>query len=267
MLVLPGCGDSGGGTAERNANGKRAVVWAVGDGADGGEAARGVAERIAAKPFDRLLYLGDVYGSNFERAYGPTYGALAAKTDPTPGNHDWPDYKDQYESYWRDTRKRPVPDWYAFRAGGWEILSLNSEVSHDTGSPQERWLRGEVREPAGTCRLAFWHRPRFSASTAHHGDQPDTQPLWEPLVGHAAIVLTGHDHDMQRFKPVDGITEFVSGAGGHEHYELSEDPRVAFGNDADYGALRLELRPGRAAYTFVATDGRVLDRGIVRCRT
>jgi len=91
-------------------------------------------------------------------------------------------------------------------------------------------------------------------------------PLWNTLRGHAAIVLGGHDHDMQRFKPIDGITEFVSGAGGHELYTVHDDPRLAFANDDTYGALRLRLRRGAAAYAFIATDGRILDSGTVRCR-
>ncbi|MDQ4129997.1 MAG: glycosyltransferase family 4 protein, partial [Actinomycetota bacterium] len=39
----------------------RAVVWAVGDGADGGAVARAVASYISAAGPDRFLYLGDVY--------------------------------------------------------------------------------------------------------------------------------------------------------------------------------------------------------------
>src|SRR5687767_11260444 len=69
-----------------------AVVWAVGDGGtDSREAAR-VARLIADGDVDRLLYLGDVYPNgtahDFETNYEPTYGALAALTAPTPGNHD-----------------------------------------------------------------------------------------------------------------------------------------------------------------------------------
>jgi hypothetical protein len=144
------------------------------------------------------------------------------------------------------------------------VLSLNSEAPHDRGSAQERWLRERLRAP-GDCRIAFWHRPRYSAST-DHGDQSDMAPLWNDLRGHAAIALAGHEHDMQRFKPIDGITEFVSGAGGKSHYGIRDsDRRLAFGNDRDDGALRVTLRPGTAAYAFVTADGRVLDHGSIPC--
>jgi hypothetical protein len=247
---------------------QRAVLWAVGDGATDGAGARAVATRIAAGRFDRLLYLGDVYESgtagDFRGAYASTYGRFAARTAPTPGNHDWPNHATGYDPYWRRALGAPLPHWYAFRAGGWQVLSLDSEASHGRGSTQERWLRARVRG-GGTCRIAFWHRPRFSAGS-HHGDQRDMAALWDDLRGRAAIALAGHEHDMQRLRPIDGITELVSGAGGADRYRLRRDPRLAFGNDTTYGALRLDLRPGAATYAFVSAAGRVLDRGTIRCR-
>jgi hypothetical protein len=273
--ALAGCGSDapsdpvrGGAPMVDSLTARRAVIWAVGDGADGGAAARAVAARIAAGRVDRLLYLGDVYPdgtpSDFARNYATTYGRLGAKTAPTPGNHEWRNSARGYDVYWRDALDRPVSDWYAFRAAGWELLSLNSEAPHARGSAQERWLRTRLRAP-GTCRIAFWHRPRHSGGT--HGDQPDMAVLWNDLRGHAVIALGGHDHDMQRFKPIGGITQFVSGAGGRSLYGVhSDDARLAFANDDDYGALRLVLLPGAARYAFIAVDGRVLDRGTIRCR-
>jgi acid phosphatase type 7 len=248
--------------------GEHAVIWAVGDGADGSDRARAVAARIARGPVDRMLYLGDVYENGtareFRDNYAPTYGRLALVTAPTAGNHDSPNKTSGYDPYWSGVHGSVPPDWYAFRAGGWQIISLDSEDPHEAGSPQQRWLTGKARAP-GTCRIAFWHRARFSADT-RHGDQPDMAPLWDALRGHAAIVVAGHAHDMQRLRPIDGITEFVSGAGGAELYPLRADDRLAFGDDRTYGALRLALRPGRARYTFVAADGHILDSGTVSCR-
>jgi hypothetical protein len=254
----------------------RAVVWAVGDGADGGDAGREVAARIRAGRIDRFLYLGDVYGpqpsgllrgdgsaADYRNRYAPLYGDLAARTAPTPGNHEWPQRGDGYEPYWRAVTGKPPPAYYSFTIAGWQVLSLNSQAPHDPGSAQLRWLARQVARP-GTCRLAVWHRPRFSAG--RHGDQEDVAPLWNALRGHAVLAVAGHDHDMQRLKPIDGITQFVSGAGGHGLYGLRRGPRLAFGDDREYGALRIDLRPGRARLRFVAAGGRVLDTSAVRCR-
>lgn len=246
-----------------------ALVWAVGDGANGSDPAKALASRIAATRPDRLLYLGDVYedgtAAQFESNYDPVYGALADVTAPTPGNHDWPNHDEGYDPYWSRVIGRPTPAYYSFRIAGWQILSLNSEIAHEKGSDQERWLQSQARAP-GTCRLAFWHRSRYSAST-NHGDQEDMAPLWNALSGHASIALGGHDEDMQRLQAKDGITQFVSGAGGRRHDPIDPtDERVAFADGNEYGALRLELRPDAATYAFVAADGRKLDHGRIRCR-
>ena len=147
---------------------KRAIVWAVGDGADGRTASKRLARRIARGKVDRFLYLGDVYENGtyaeFREHYHAVYGRLAKKTAPTPGNHDWPQHEVGYHRYWkRITGRRPLHH-YSFTLAGWRILSLNSEDSVEPGSAQLSWLEGELGGP-GNCRLAFWHAPRYSAGT------------------------------------------------------------------------------------------------------
>ena len=230
-------------------------------------AGKAVAARIASGPVDRLLYLGDVYdegtAEEFADEYHTTYGRLAHVTAPTSGNHDSGNESTGYDPYWRGVHGVSPPDWYAFRAGGWTILAMDSQAAHGRGSAQQRWLQRRLRSP-GTCRVAFWHRPRFSAGV-RHGDQEDVAPLVEALRGRAAIVVAGHEHNMQRFEPIDGVTHFVSGAGGHGRYPLHDDPRLAFGDDRHFGALRLRLRPGIATHAFITADGETLDSGVIRC--
>jgi hypothetical protein len=257
---------------------RRALLWAVGDGADGSVRAQRVVARMRRTRFDRVLYLGDVYGAgvlsilrgdgtaaDYRTRYAPVYGDFAAKTAPTPGNHEWPQRGDGYEPYWAGVFGTTPPAYYSFGVAGWQLLSLNSEAPHGPASAQVRWLRGQVRRP-GTCRLAFWHRPRFNAG--EHGDAPDVAPLWDALRGRAAVVVNGHDHNMQRHRAVDGITQYVSGAGGHSLYRFARrHPRMAFGDAQTDGALRIELRHGSARVAFVSAAGRLLDVSVVRCTT
>ena len=245
-----------------------ATVWAVGDGAIRTPATRALAAMVAASRPAAFLYLGDVYEygtrSDFARNYAGVYGPLDGITLPTPGNHDWPQHAAGYDPYWARVTGRATPPYYAVSAAGWRILSLNSETDHSSSSAQVAWLRRQLRAP-GTCRLAFWHRPRFSAGL--HGDQTDVAPLWNALRGHAVLVLNGHEHDMQRMRIRAGITELVAGAGGRGHYPLNAaDPRLAWSDASHDGAVRITLEPGRARFAFVATDGSVLQRGAVRCR-
>ncbi len=287
VLVLGACGDgssgaslpavetearditvaTSGGAGFNDLPARRALVWAVGDG-DATPAAARLVRVIGRSHPDLFLYLGDVYergtAADFARRYAPTYGLLARRTAPTPGNHDWPMARNGYFPYWRRATGRRLPGLYALKVAGWEILSLNSETSHGGDSAQLRWLRARLRQP-GTCRLAFWHRPRFSAGTVH-GDQPDVAPLWQALAGRARLVIGGHEHNSQRLRRRDGITQLVAGAGGRSLYPIrGSDSRLAFGDAGRHAALRLDLRPGAARFAFVASSGRVLDRGSVRC--
>jgi len=245
-----------------------ATIWAVGDGADGSAHGKRVAGLIERGHPARLLYLGDVYESGtaaeFKDNYASVYGGLRRATAPTPGNHDWPQHRAGYDPYWAKLTGRRPPDHYSFRLAGWQILSLNSEGPLDEQTVQQRWLRDKLSGP-GNCRIAFWHRPRFSAGS--HGDQEDVDPIWSALQGRARLVLNGHEHNMQELRRRDGVTALIAGAGGHGHYSLDDgDDRLAWSDDRTDGALRLRLRPGRADYAFVAADGRVLRRGVATCR-
>jgi len=140
------------------------TVWAVGDGADGAGGGSAVENLVLTSgPIARFLYLGDVYPTGtraqFTRDYRNVYGSLADVTDPTPGNHEWPRREQGYDAYWKTVIGREPPAFYSLRVGGWQLLSLNSQTPHGAHSRQLRWLHNQTAAP-GTCRIAFWHRPR-----------------------------------------------------------------------------------------------------------
>jgi hypothetical protein len=266
-LLAAGCGDDGAGleTHDPDAPDDGVVVWAVGDGGEDDGDDRSVVAVIARDDPAHVIYLGDVYdtGTPAEfREFAEVFGPLVERMWPTPGNHEWGKHETGYDPFWRRTLGRPLPHRYARRAGGWEILSANSETPDDPR--QLRWLR-EHASSGGTCRIAFWHTPRLTAGS-HRDDQDDVTALWDAVAGRAAIVLSGHDHNLQRFEPVDGTAQYVSGAGGRRTHGVDEDdPRLAFSADDTKGALRLTLKPGAADLRFIAADGTVLDRSTVAC--
>jgi hypothetical protein len=234
-------------------------VWAVGDGGNGSDEARRVADLIEADRPQRVLYLGDVYENgtarDFRERFTTVYGDLRRRMEPTPGNHDWPNHATGYDPYWRK------PHHYAFSVGGWRVISVNSETPDDAA--QLQFLRRELRRPR--CALVFMHRPRFNAGE-HENEQRDVEPLWRELRGRVALLLSGHDHNLQRFRPVDGTTQLVIGAGGRNRYDVDQDdPRLAFSDDDGDGALRMLLQPGRADLRVVRADGEQVDRSTVRC--
>jgi len=249
-------------------------VWAVGDG---GVPSRGddrLAGRVGAWGIDRLLYLGDVYerGSarEYRRRYAPGWGRFKSITRPTPGNHEWSARAEGYDRYWGGrARGARGAHYYSFDIGRWHFVSLNSHEDSSPGSTQLAWLRRDLARRRGSCTIAFWHRPRYSAGA--YRNEPtnvDLEPFWRVLRGRAVAVLNGHDHNYQRFKRRRGITQFIVGGGGRRplHEVDRSDRRLAAADDRTLGALRLDLRRSRLLYQYRAIDGERLDSGRIRCR-
>ena len=110
-----------------------------------------------------------------------------------------------------------------------------------------------------------------------HGSTPEVKPLWEVLYAAGVdIVLSGHEHNYERFAPQDpggradperGIREFVVGTGGKSHYAIV-DPlsNSEVHNDDTYGILELTLQPNSYDWRFVPAEGGTFtDSGSARC--
>jgi 3',5'-cyclic AMP phosphodiesterase CpdA len=263
------------------APGDSVVVLAAGDIADcrtsGDEATAALLDTVAGM----ILALGDnayVNGSesDYRNCYAPTWGRHRERTWAAPGNHDYNTRgAAPYYAYFGDRGGEPGRGYYGFDAGGWHVVMLNTNVGMAAGSAQEQWLRADLAEHARPCTIAVLHHPRFSSSM--HGSNVSVAPLWQALYDAGVdVALSGHDHVYERFlrmtpggtpDPERGIRSFVVGTGGARHYRfLRRVAGSAYRLDQTWGVLRLTLRADRYAWEFLATDGRVLDRGGEACR-
>ena len=123
-----------------------AIVWAVGDGADDSARSKALGARIASVSSDRFLYLGDVYETGTTPSFAATRPGLRTtrRSDRADrGNHEWPNRRAGYNRYWKEVRGgRTKAPYYSFSVGGWQFLSVNSELPHRSGSAQLAWLKG-----------------------------------------------------------------------------------------------------------------------------
>jgi hypothetical protein len=252
------------------------VVLAAGDIAscdsDGDEQTAALLDAHAGT----VLVLGDnAYErgtlEEFETCYDPTWGRHKSRTRPTPGNHEYLTLGAAgYFRYFGRAAGASGKGYYSFDLGSWHLVSLNSER---TTRAQVRWLRADLARASADCVLAFWHRPRWTSG--QYADDARTAPLWNALYNaRADIVLSAHDHNYQRYPPMNkrgaidkarGIRSFVVGTGGRARYELRPDRRRRLANDDTWGILKLTLRPAGYSWRFLPVAGHFGDAGSSRC--
>ncbi len=257
-----------------------------------------VARAIGQERADAVLLLGDLQynqglQAEYQRSFAPFWRGITAPMYVVPGNHDYGNgqrepsieaLSETLKAYFPHAYldDNDTPGYYTKNISQvWKIIGLNSNCEYvggcGAGSRQLNWLGDQVKNDPRPCTIAFWHHPVFTSGT--HNVESDTSrgiDFWRTLeVARADIVLTGHDHDYERFakQSTDGVVsasgmrEFVVGTGGMNLRPLSSQftANHEAGIDTDFGYLVLKLYPGRYEWQFKSTDGRVLDNGQDQC--
>jgi hypothetical protein len=212
---------------------------------------------------------------DFGDCYDPAWGSLRTRTLPVPGNHEYHvKGAEPYFEYFGRQAGNPAMGWYSVDFAGWHIVALNSNLPALEGSVQLDWLRSDLAHRPVGCLAAFWHHPRFSSGG--HGNNPEMDAAWQVLAQAGAdIVLNGHDHDYERFAPLNaqgrrdpaGVREFVVGTGGAKLTPFAiVQAESEVRSDETYGILELNLRGDSYDWRFLGTDGAEFeDRGSAGC--
>jgi hypothetical protein len=242
------------------------------------------------------------------------WGQFYSITNPTQGVHEYnaPPVPGQpqetiasgYSDYWGtndgvdDTHKH----YYSYDVGDcsgpgsvcWHFISLDSTDGarpSDVNAPEYSWLTNDLQTNSGTnCTVAYWHHPYWGMKDRGEDGVPGgvdarLNAMYQLLYDHGVdILLTGHQHNFQRWQPIDpsgarnltyGITEIVDGAGGHPFgFFTRTDPRLVSGidrtgdvwrngqdtgvsspNDSPAGVIELKLFADHADYRYVLAGG------------
>jgi hypothetical protein len=222
---------------------------------------------------DNAYFQGTV--QQFKDCYDPSWGRHKARTRPSPGNHE-------YESpgaapYFDYFGARAGPSglgYYSFEAGGWHVVSLNTNVGMTPASPQISWLRDDLAAHRTPCAAAIFHHPLFSVGP--NGPTRDAREIWRVLYDAGVdVVINGHDHLYERFAPQNpdgisdplrGIREFVAGTGGAELYKFTRAQPNLETYLSQHGVLKLTMRQGDYDWQFLGIDGSTPDSGRDVCR-
>jgi acid phosphatase type 7 len=234
------------------------------------------AEMIADLP-GTIALLGDVVyedatETEFRKCYNPTWGRVLSRSRPAPGNHEYrtPGAAAYYKYF--GSKAGPVgKGYYTYTMKSWRIYALNSERLIPE---QTAWLKAHLAANKSKCILAYWHKPLYTSG--HEPVTPEVKPLFDALYkAGAEVVLTGHNHNYERFAPQDaegnlkprGTRQFVVGTGGAElEGFITEMPNSKLRYADDRGVLRLSLHPGRYGWKFLPLGGgESPDTGYASC--
>src|SRR5438105_997148 len=239
----------------------------IGDNGTGAKEEYDVARRMIAYhekfPFTFVIMNGDnIYGGERPQDFVTKFEApyktlLDAKVDffATLGNHDDPNQR-FYKPFNMGGQR-----YYTFKKGNARFFSLDSNYMDPV---QLAWLEKELKASGSDWKIPYFHHPLYSSGM--HGSQVDLRKVLEPLFVKYGVdvVFNGHEHFYQRTKPQQGITYFVSGAGGQlRRGDLRKADFTAVGYDQDQSFMLIEIADKELTFQAITRTGQTVDKGMI----
>lgn len=242
--------------------------------------AAGVARvaRLVERFDGQVLLAGDLaymHGSmqDYLRCFDPQWGQFRRRWRPVPGNHEYETPGAAgYFQYFGEAGTHSGRSYYAFRAGDWTVLMLDSNLPSSVNSLQYQFVRAELQSQRSPCTLAVWHHPLFSSGP--NGPNVFMRDIWRLLYEHDAdVVVAGHDHLYERFGKQDvdgrsdarGLRQFIAGTGGADLYDFMRMEPNSQVRVKAHGMLRLTLHPANYEWAFIDVNGTTVDGGVDGC--
>lgn len=255
---------------------ERAGSWkftALGDYGSGHSPQDEIARNVAAGRPDLIVTLGDnVYynglESEFRKKWDPPhwFGDLRRNFPvlPSLGNHDVRREPDGVP-YFKRFPELDNARFYSFDHKDVHFVAINSTESLAPGTPQYTWLEQDLAASTKDWNVLYFHHPLYASSIGGSGPNKD---FLAPLMAKYGVdlVLTGHEHNYQRSKPLNeqGTIEVISGGGGQSlHPFRSKQPAWSAYRDVDFGHVEVEVTNDQLVGRYVVRDGSVRDTFVI----
>ena len=129
---------------------------------------------------------------------------------------------------------------------------------------QIRWLEKELAASNDDWKIVFFHHPLYSDGRFHGPDldlRKQLMPIFEKYG--VNVVLSGHDHVYERFKPEEGIYFFLVGNSGELRYHnLRQGSNImAAGFDTDRTFMLVEISGDKLYFQTISRTGQTVDSG------
>ena len=176
-------------------------------------------------PFNIALLLGDnIYPDGDIKRLGKTHfedpyqGLIRQKVKFVAAIGDHDDHKGhQYDemAYFK------MPNAYYQTSDGPVDFFILNTTFFVRDPKQQAWLEQSLSKSHAPWKIVAAHHPVYSSG--RHGHQTGSlRQVLEPILvkHHADLYLAGHDHDYERFKPIQGVNYVISGGGGSYLYDF-----------------------------------------------
>ena len=220
---------------------------------------------IALNPNVALAFGDNAYEngalSDYTTRYDPNWGRFKAITQPVPGNHEYQTANATgYFDYFNGVGVQSGPagtrgqGWYSFDVGDWHFIALNSRSGGTVSTAQLDWLDADLRANTKPCTVAYWHHPFISRG--NYTGYIAMKAFWDRLyASRVDLVFTGHDHNYQRWAPMDGnknaqpdgVRQVIVGTGGGTTYAVNGTHPLLEVKGTTRGVIALTL--GATGYT------------------
>ncbi|MCP3097755.1 metallophosphoesterase [Myxococcus sp. K15C18031901] len=267
--------------------GTRSVHFAaVGDFGTGGSDQKDVSADMLKRKPELFVALGDnAYPDGTEADFQDHLFAPMAELlsqvplFASPGNHEYVTNQGQpyLDNLYMPTNNPAGSErYYSFDWGHVHFVSLDSNCAIGLASAdrcslaaQKAWVEADLAGTTQPWKIVFFHHPPWSSG--EHGSQMTMRKQFGPLFEKYGVdlVLTGHDHNYERSKPMkgdavsnaDGIPYLVVGGGGAalRGFATSRPDWSAIRDNTQHGFLDVEVVDGVLTAKLLTTSNTVLD--------
>ncbi|HEU5057351.1 MAG TPA: metallophosphoesterase, partial [Kofleriaceae bacterium] len=179
----------------------------LGDTGSGSAAQQAIARRIAAEPFDFLMFLGDLAyeegsAEQLQTRFFEVYKDYLqyAPAFPAMGNHD---RRTRNGGPYLEAFVLPPPErYYSFDWGDVHIVVLDTTGGY---REQAEWLKKDLSANRKRFTIAVGHHPMYTGSI--RGPHLSLRRRFWPILAFYGVnlVVMGHEHQYQRFARRTGI--------------------------------------------------------------
>jgi hypothetical protein len=264
---------------------------AFGDSGIGSIQQQQLAALMTSDSFDIALHGGDVVYGTISTTGGAHYlqyhdwffniykdWLRSRPVFPSIGNHD--DAISSGRAY-RDLFVLPengesaaFPDhkerYYSFDYGPVHFVALDTELAFQNATRRQEqlnWLAADLAATGQPWKVAYFHRPPYSAGGEHGSDLAVRQafgPIFEQYGVH--LVISAHEHTYERAVPWregpasnQAVTYLVTGGGGARLYLAGQMSWTAVSRSA-YHYLRGTISGCQLTIQAIGLDGSIIDQ-------